>query len=312
MCWRNTSGNVGNVGMVVSVTSFVKFRHFGKSLQVFDKFLAVYFLFGKMLSLLRQICDLNRLNFIVASGQILKNNLTIWSHWCWCLMRHNSDRSDRLRRWKRKKESIRSRIRMPQQMLFLWHRKIKTLTRVVHKILKLFLKNSAIKVTDYNHTDCVLQSIKTIKFRIFRTQKCELNWPKWSPVMWIFIKYDKLIQWLAYLSFWRKICKPNGYTFHPFRGMILVGGATTLVRYNDTSYNGLQLGLNLCVKMTKLNLTLPFSKPFSVTRWWNKKLPNFPRYCPKSIQIIFLPETCIIWNSPKRVPKYLGYFCKEV
>ena len=117
--------------------------------------------------------------------------------------------------------------------------------------------------------------------------------------MWIFIKYDKLIQWLAYLSFWRKICKPNGYTFHPFRGMILVGGATTLVRYNDTSYNGLQLGLNLCVKMTKLNLTLPFSKPFSVTRWWNKKLPNFPRYCPKSIQIIFLPETCIIWNSPK-------------
>ena len=130
--------------------------------------------------------------------------------------------------------------------------------------------------------------------------------------MWIFIKYDKLIQWLAYLSFWRKICKPNGYTFHPFRGMILVGGATTLVRYNDTSYNGLQLGLNLCVKMTKLNLTLPFSKPFSVTRWWNKKLPNFPRYCPKSIQIIFLPETCIIWNSPKRVPKYLGYFYKIV
>ena len=25
----------------------------------------------------------------------------------------------------------------------------------------------------------------------------------------------------------------------------------------------------------------------SVTRWWNKKLPNFPQYCPKSSQNIF-------------------------
>ena len=58
-----------------------KICHFGKSLQVFGKFLAAYSLFGKMLSLLWQICDIIGLNFIVANGQILKNNSTIWSHW---------------------------------------------------------------------------------------------------------------------------------------------------------------------------------------------------------------------------------------
>ena len=58
-----------------------KFRHFGKSLQVLGKFLIVYFLFGKMLSLLWQICDIIGLIFIVANGQILKNNITIRSHW---------------------------------------------------------------------------------------------------------------------------------------------------------------------------------------------------------------------------------------
>ena len=49
-----------------------KFRHFGK-------FLTVYFLFGKMLSLLWQICDIIGLFFIVANSQILQNNLTIWA-----------------------------------------------------------------------------------------------------------------------------------------------------------------------------------------------------------------------------------------
>ena len=58
-----------------------KFRHFVKSLQVFGKFLKVCFLFGKMLSLLWQICDIIEVIFNVANGQILKNNLTIWSHW---------------------------------------------------------------------------------------------------------------------------------------------------------------------------------------------------------------------------------------
>ena len=58
-----------------------KFRQFGKNLQVFGNFLTIYLLFGKMLSLLCQICDIIGLIFIVANGQILKNNLTIWSRW---------------------------------------------------------------------------------------------------------------------------------------------------------------------------------------------------------------------------------------
>ena len=54
-----------------------KFRHFGK---VFSKFLRVYYLFGKILSLLWQNCDIIGLIFIVANGQILKKNLNIWSY----------------------------------------------------------------------------------------------------------------------------------------------------------------------------------------------------------------------------------------
>ena len=57
----------------------VKFQHFGKIVQVFSKFWTVYFLFGKMVSLLWQNGDIIELIFIVANGQILKKNLTIWS-----------------------------------------------------------------------------------------------------------------------------------------------------------------------------------------------------------------------------------------
>ena len=46
-----------------------------------DKFLAVYCLFGKMLSLLWEICAFIGLIFIVINGQILKSNLTISSHY---------------------------------------------------------------------------------------------------------------------------------------------------------------------------------------------------------------------------------------
>ena len=60
-----------------------KFRHFGKSLQVFGKSFNVYYLFGKMLSLFWQICDIIGLIFNVANGQILKYDLTIWSHRDW-------------------------------------------------------------------------------------------------------------------------------------------------------------------------------------------------------------------------------------
>ena len=40
----------------------------------------VYFFLGKMLSLLWQICDIIELILIVINGQLLKNNLNIWSH----------------------------------------------------------------------------------------------------------------------------------------------------------------------------------------------------------------------------------------
>ena len=59
---------------------WAKFCHFGKSLLVLGRFLTVYFLLGKMLSILLQICDIIVLIFITANGQILKNNLSIWSH----------------------------------------------------------------------------------------------------------------------------------------------------------------------------------------------------------------------------------------
>ena len=57
-----------------------KFRHFIKNLQIFYKILTVYFLFGKMLSILWQICDIIGLIFIAVNVQILNNNVTIWSH----------------------------------------------------------------------------------------------------------------------------------------------------------------------------------------------------------------------------------------
>ena len=62
------------------VTRFAKFHHSGKSLPVFGKFLTVYFLFGKILNLLLQICDIIGLIITVANGQIWKNNLTIRTH----------------------------------------------------------------------------------------------------------------------------------------------------------------------------------------------------------------------------------------
>ena len=45
--------------------------------------MAVYFLFGKMLSLLCQIWYILGLCFVAANERILKNILTIWSHCFW-------------------------------------------------------------------------------------------------------------------------------------------------------------------------------------------------------------------------------------
>ena len=48
-----------------------KFRHFGKNLKIFDKYLTVNFLFGKMLSLLWQIFDIIGLVFMVKYLKII-------------------------------------------------------------------------------------------------------------------------------------------------------------------------------------------------------------------------------------------------
>ena len=68
-------------GHVDSLTRFAKISPLCQKIHVFGKFLTVYFLFRKMLSLLLQIWYIFGRIFIVADGQILKNNLTIWSHY---------------------------------------------------------------------------------------------------------------------------------------------------------------------------------------------------------------------------------------
>ena len=56
-----------NGNMYTDRPDLAEFHHFGKSLQVLGKFLIVYFLFGKMLTLLWQICDIIGLIFIVGN-----------------------------------------------------------------------------------------------------------------------------------------------------------------------------------------------------------------------------------------------------
>ena len=64
-----------------SVTRFGKILPLWRQFTSLGKFLMVYFLIRKMLSLVWQICDIFGIIFFVANGHILKNNLTIWSHW---------------------------------------------------------------------------------------------------------------------------------------------------------------------------------------------------------------------------------------
>ena len=62
-------------------SDLAKFRHFGINLKVLGKFLKDYVVFGKILTLLWQKCLTIVQVLIVADGQILKNNLAIWSRW---------------------------------------------------------------------------------------------------------------------------------------------------------------------------------------------------------------------------------------
>ena len=57
------------------------FRHFGTILLLLGNVLRIYFVFGKPLNLLWQFLNVIRLICIDVNGQMLKNNLAIWSHW---------------------------------------------------------------------------------------------------------------------------------------------------------------------------------------------------------------------------------------
>ena len=57
------------------------FANLEKKLKAFGKFWRFYFLICKMFSVLCQIVTLLSKFFIIGNGQMLKNNLNIWSHW---------------------------------------------------------------------------------------------------------------------------------------------------------------------------------------------------------------------------------------
>ena len=63
-----------------SVTRFDEILPFWQNLQVFEILLRVYLLLGNILHQLWQILHAIGQVFIYANGQMLKNNLTIWSH----------------------------------------------------------------------------------------------------------------------------------------------------------------------------------------------------------------------------------------
>ena len=58
-----------------------KFRNLDKILESFGHFLSNYLVFGKIVNLLQQIFYTFGQIFIVLYDQILKNNISIWSHW---------------------------------------------------------------------------------------------------------------------------------------------------------------------------------------------------------------------------------------
>ena len=70
-----------NRDAAVSVTRLAEILPIWQKNTSLWQFSAVYFSFGKMMGLLWQIWNIISLFFVVANGQISKNNVTIWSHW---------------------------------------------------------------------------------------------------------------------------------------------------------------------------------------------------------------------------------------
>ena len=61
-------------------TDLAKFRYSDNIFWIFVKWLRVYSVFGKLLNLLWQNCNVFGQPFNVVYGQILKNNIATWSH----------------------------------------------------------------------------------------------------------------------------------------------------------------------------------------------------------------------------------------
>ena len=75
--------------------------------------------------------------------------------------------------------------------------------------------------------------------------------------------------------------------------------------------------LRLTFKKSTLNIFSFFAKLVStkktytsVTRWWNKQLPNFYQYCPKSRRIIFYVKV-VLFKIAQTFSKIIGLFLKE-
>ena len=64
----------------VFASSVTRFGEISPLWQKVYKSLAIFWQFISYLSILRQVYDIIGLIFLVANGQLLRNNLTIWSH----------------------------------------------------------------------------------------------------------------------------------------------------------------------------------------------------------------------------------------
>ena len=73
-----------STGKHKQVTRFGEISALSKILRIFGKLFWFLSFFGKNFSLPRGICNIIWMIFFVANGQILKNNLTIWSHCARC------------------------------------------------------------------------------------------------------------------------------------------------------------------------------------------------------------------------------------
>ena len=85
---ENAPWTISNVQRGFSVTRFGKISPFWQNPQSLGQFLRVFLLFGKFWTdfgkkfyAIEQIWYIIGPIFIVTNGQMLKNNLAVWSHW---------------------------------------------------------------------------------------------------------------------------------------------------------------------------------------------------------------------------------------